>query len=172
MSCPSSMSTISRTGSPCPRPPGSRSRRERIDLAAGREQQQLVGGFGTGRSSFSRSPALKPFSSTSVGVALERADPALFGEDDGDRLALDEGGRRLLRGRRRGRRRRWCGGGRARCRGAVVGLEGGDLLADLAPLALVARRAARRDAPAPRSAPCAPCGARSPRACAASAGAC
>ena len=47
-------------------------------------------------------------------MALQRADPALLRDDDGDRLVLDHRLLDVARDRRRAHRRRWCGAGRAR----------------------------------------------------------
>src|SRR5690606_33783575 len=62
----------------------------RIDLAPGGEHEQLVGGFAL-------DGELEPVSGLEAalviclhGMAARRADPALLGENDGDRLALDE----------------------------------------------------------------------------------
>src|SRR5690606_24745924 len=68
---------------------------ERIDLAAGGEQQQLVRGL---RLEHELQPVagLEALLVDLIDVALQGADPAPLGEHDGDRLALDEGGSGFL----------------------------------------------------------------------------
>ena len=79
----------SRIGSPWPRPPGSLRGIERVEAAVGGEDQHFDV-VSAGNANFSASSALKAMPERSVDVAAQRADPALLGDDDRDRLALDQ----------------------------------------------------------------------------------
>ena len=85
---------------------------ERIEFAVGGEQQQFRGGLREERKT-ELVVVLEGEPREILDMALQRADPALVGDDDRDRLALDEGfldrGEIVL-----GRiARRWCGACRA-----------------------------------------------------------
>ena len=114
MSAPSSMSAISRIGSPMPRPPGSSRRLDREHLAVGGQHQDLGRGLGE-EGGLQGVVALVGEARQVRHVALEGAHPALLGEHDGDRLALDHGRGEIDVGRIGRAWRTRCGAGRAAC---------------------------------------------------------
>ena len=137
---------------------------EREDLAAGGEQDDLVGGLRRGRRVLRLSPSLN-CSSRVRQVALERADPALLGDDDRDRFLLDH---RLVDRVRVGLRRIGEIGAAARRARSPWRISSSPrrFPRRRSSTAFPRRRAAPRSRPSPSKACRTRCGSRIPRACA------
>ena len=88
-SAPSSRSTIRRIGSPKPRPPGSFAASSVKNAAIRGDDERSSPSSPRRTRASSRSSPLKVQRREVRDVPLHGADPALLGDDDGDRLALD-----------------------------------------------------------------------------------